>query len=108
MMIGMEGGVFIGTDDGVLWLDGAKPGDWSIKTTSGKPPIRRCWAKLSGDDTDLQQTGRELCVWLSETGFVVGTEDGNIIPVQANRLRIPLASSGSLAVNARRATAVLS
>ena len=108
MMIGMQGGVFVGSADGVGFLRGQSPKEWTLATTSGMPPVKRCALVMNGDDLDnnFGQSGKQVALWLAENGFVLGTEDGSVIPAQANRLRIPLALSGSLAVNARRATAV--
>jgi len=109
MVAGVEGGIFVGAADGVYFLRGTDPRTWRIDKTSGLPPVKRCVATINGDDTDVNfgQTGKEGALWLSANGFVIGTNDGNIIPMQANRLRIPLALSGSLAILNRRATAVI-
>jgi hypothetical protein len=110
MVAGMEGGVFIGSSVGVEFLSGTKPSDWNKVSTSGKAPCKRTVRIMRGDDLsgDLGQGGKQVAVWLASNGFVLGTEQGSIITPQANRLRIPLAASGSLVVHDRRATAVTS
>lgn len=110
MIAGMEGGLFVGTSDGVSFFNGTKPKDWNRTITSATAPCKRTLTIMKGDDldSDYGQAGKQVAVWLSESGFVLGTEQGAIITPQANRLRIPLALSGSLVISGRRATAVTS
>ena len=110
MIAAVEGGVFVGSAEGVVFLRGEQPKTWTLVGTSGRPPVKRCSAVLEGEDVDneLGQSGHQIAVWLADNGFVLGTEGGALSAPQANRLRIPLALSGSLAIHARRATAVTS
>jgi hypothetical protein len=36
-----------------------------------------------------------VAVWLCTSGYAVGTADGNVIEVNADVIRVPLATSGS-------------
>lgn len=110
MVAGVRDGVFVGSSSGVGFLRGDKPKEWVLINTSGHAPVKRCVKMLDGEDIDPQLNlgGQQCALWLADNGFVIGTPTGQIIAPQANRLRIPLALSGSLAINDRRATAVLS
>lgn len=110
MLAGVGGGVFVGSAGGVKFLRGQQPKTWELVDTSGHPPVSRCSTEIDGEslDNDFQQGGQNSALWLADNGFVLGTESGSLIVPQANRLRIPLALSGSLVVHDRRATAVTS
>ncbi len=107
-MAGVEGGVFVLTKGGVVFLAGADPHAWTVVRTGGGRPIPGTAGMLPASML-LPEAGipaGELAVWLAETGYVLGMPDGRILEPQATRLRLPLADRGSLAVQDRRVTAI--
>lgn len=109
LVAGVQGGIYVGTRRGVVFLRGAKPGDWSQEAKTTEPPIPGGRAVINGDllPASYQQTGRQLVAWLGPSGFVLGTDDGQLLEPQADRLAVEAASAGSLAAHGRRITATL-
>ena len=48
-----------------------------------------------------------MAVWLAPNGFVMGTEDGQVIELQANRVDRIAHSAGAICLQNRRVTAVV-
>jgi len=109
MIAGVDSGVYVGTDDGVVFLRGAKPSEWVQESTGGLPPIPGQAIEIIGGDLDpqRQQAGNNLVAWLAPNGFVLGTNDGDLIEPQADRLRLPQRARASLVMLNRRLTAAV-
>lgn len=109
LVIGVPGGVYVGTRNGVFFLQGPRPGEWRVDQKSSLPPVAGCRAVVDGDQlaSDLQLAGRTIGVWLCASGFVLGTDDGTVIEPQAERLSLTPSFSGAMAAHARRFTATL-
>lgn len=102
---GVEGGVFIGQPNGVAFLAGARPDDWVVRQVSAVAPVPGSSAYVDAYqiDADMQITGK-VAVWLSTSGYAVGTADGAVIYPQGKRINIPAVTSGQTCVLDRRAT----
>lgn len=90
VMVGVEGGVYVGTSDGAIFLDGATPSEWKQVQKSARRVVRgsslRVRADLLGGDSPGD---RWVAVWLAENGFVMGGPDGQLVEQQAKRIRLP-------------------
>lgn len=90
IMVALEGGVFVGTSDGVVFLDGATPNEWKQVRKSARRVLRGSDLRVRADLLGGEEPGdRWVAVWLAENGFVVGTPDGRLIEQQAKRIRLP-------------------
>lgn len=100
----VEGGIFVGQRDTVLFLDGNRPGDWQVRHTGAMAPIRRTSALIPGDhfDPSLQLNPGDHAVWLAINGYVLGTPTGQVVEPQSRRIRVPFSASGRTAVFNRR------
>lgn len=107
----VDGGVFVGTADGVVFLAGESPATWNLHRTGGKPPFEG--SSLSIDAAELAPEagprGERIAIWLARNGFVIGTAQGGLIESQSNRIRLPLdqAVGAATLVRARRVTALV-
>jgi hypothetical protein len=103
----VEGGVFVGTNAGVVFYRGASPKEWSRTVTDGKPPIAFSGCSVPANELggDVGGGGTYVAMWLAENGFVMGTSDGALQQPQARRIRLT-AGNGALCVHQRKAVAV--
>ena len=90
IMVCVEGGVYVGTADGVVFLEGATPGEWKQVRKSARRALRGSDLLVRADLLGGEEpSDRWVAVWLAENGFVVGTPDGRLIEQQAKRIRLP-------------------
>lgn len=91
VMLPVESGVFVGTSEGVVFLDGPTPAEWKQVRKSTYRPVRGSGLLVNGDLLGGEPGDRKAksAVWLAENGFVVGAPDGQLIEHQAKRIRLP-------------------
>lgn len=90
IMVAVEGGVYVGTSDGVVFLDGQTPSEWKQVRKSARRALRGSDLLVRADLLGGEESSdRWVAVWLAENGFVVGTPDGRLIEQQAKRIRLP-------------------
>ena len=111
MLEPVDGGVFVGTRDGVYFLAGSTPKEWALKNTGGKIPIPMASTGISTGELNPEMTANvgngQGAVWLAENGFVVGLPSGNIIELQRTRIRGLSGDAGGIAVFNRRVRATV-
>jgi len=109
MLVGLEGGVYVGTRQGIFFLRGTRPGDWTQERKGALPPVRGQPVVIDGNQLppNYQQAGRRVAVWVAANGFVLGCDDGSIIEPQGDRVRTPAAINSSICALSRRVTATL-
>ncbi len=109
-MVGVvPGGVYVGTRQGVVFLRGRQPKEWTQEPKSALAPVPGAQLTLDGSELSkaMQLDGQKVAVWLTEQGFMVGTEDGQVLAPHADRWRIDGASAGRMVAHSRRITATL-
>lgn len=86
---GVEGGIWVGQVDHVVFLAGTKPDDFSVVRKNAKPPIPNSAIFLSSNavSAELSQMGAGACAWLANNGFVIGTADGQMMELHAGRIK---------------------
>lgn len=91
----VEGGLWVGQVDHVVFLRGADLKDLVMdKKASGRPiPFSSAVLKSSVLDLDISQ-GVETAIWLSDKGYVLGTAAGQLLEVQADHLNNLSATRG--------------
>ena len=102
---GVEGGVFVGQPGGVIFLSGGRPDEWVLRQVSAVAPVPGSSAYIDAYqiDSDMQLNGK-VAVWLSASGYAVGTADGAVIYPQGKRINVPAVTAGQTCVLDRRAT----
>lgn len=106
MLVAVEGGVFVGQPDGVLFLSGDGPSKWRMIQQGTHAPIAGAYGTVNGSDLtgEYQLGGQRCAIWLTGAGYAIGAPQGGVIEAQSDRITIPAASEGSLLVDARRVT----
>jgi hypothetical protein len=105
----VEGGVFVGTQDGVVFLSGETPEAWTQRRTGGKPPVDGTGIRISASQLGGERDygGAYVAMWLAQNGFVIGTTDGSLVEPQSKRISLPdsqvTAGVGAMVVHERRA-----
>lgn len=105
----VEGGIFVGTRAGVIFYRGNTPGEWSRVRLGAAPPVQGTdrAVDLSVIDPKFQLgTTGEAAMWLSQTGFVIGLPDGQVVQPQSRRIRLE-AQRGQLAIVGRQAVSMV-
>lgn len=106
MIVAVEGGVFIGQPDGVLFLSGDGPKQWRMIRQGTHAPIAGAYGSINGSDLtgEYQLGGQQCAIWLTRAGYAIGAPQGGVIEAQSDRIEIPAAREGSLLIDAQRVT----
>jgi hypothetical protein len=105
LFLPVEGGIFVGTKDGIFFLSGSGPKEFSVRKTGGKAPISGTGIRFPASNLK-DGTGEYVAAWLASNGFVVGHSDGGITEPQSKRIALS-GNVGSAATYAGRLTAVV-
>lgn len=89
LMQPVDGGVYVGTREGVIFLSGSTPKDWSIKKTDGLPAVEGTGITSLASLFGVEAGDGKVALWLAGNGFVIGTPEGRLIEAQAKRIRLP-------------------
>ena len=83
----VEGGLWVGQVDHVLFLVGTTLAELAVQRKASKPPVPGTAIALSAQDSgELSAGGRAVVAWLAGNGFVLGTADGSLVETQAKRI----------------------
>lgn len=83
----VDGGIFVGQVDHVVFLAGQEPKGLVLQRRATKAPVPGSAVALDAQAArQFGEGGRAAVVWLANNGFVLGTADGSIIQPQANRM----------------------
>lgn len=109
MMECVESGIFVGTEAGIVFLQGSKPDELTVIHTGGKAPYPGSGLTFHSSNLggDLGRSGQTVAAWLAPNGYVVGTASGQITELQSERIAIPIqvdAGQGRTFLNDRRLT----
>ena len=105
----VEGGIYVGTRFGVAFYSGSTPGEWTRTQLAPYPPVPGSDALIPGGQLDAGlELGAttDLALWLSPSGYVLGTADGQLIAPQERRISLS-ATHGSTVVIDRRAVTLV-
>jgi hypothetical protein len=104
----VEGGVFVGTQEGVFFLAGQTPDAWELRRTGGEPVVEGSGLKIATSQLggERDHGGAYAALWLARNGFVIGTADGSLVEPQSKRISLPesqvAAGVGASVVHERR------
>ena len=100
----VQGGIYVGDDRGVWFLDGGDPTKFVLKRTSGCLAVRGSSAIVPSEhfDPKVVQTNLPVAVWLSTSGYAVGTASGEVIELNYDTIRVSPGLVGSTAFSIRQ------
>lgn len=96
MLVEMIDGIFIGTDDEVVYVSGGDPmlGDLTMKQAHQYGAVKGTCVKVENENLGLDGTGYGI-VFLSHNGINIGDNSGNVVNVTTNIVAIPRCSTGT-------------
>lgn len=99
MVEAVEDGVFVGTRDGVFFLSGDNPRDFTQSFASANVPVRGASTMLSSarlpDELAAKATDAPNAVWLGCDGYSIGLASGIVHDVQSDRITLPDYEAGA-------------
>lgn len=107
LLEGVDGGLFVGSREGVFFFRGQRPGEFTRTVTSASAPIPNSAAlipaSLLADELRRNDTPSSwVATWLTQRGYALGFSDGHIIEAQAKRILLPSATAGQTVLYGRR------
>ena len=92
----VEGGLWVGQTDHVIFIAGTQPDDMSISIKSAQPPVPNSAIQIPSNDIgEASEGGSLVTVWLASNGYVAGSSGGQIIEYQAGRISNINAQTGT-------------
>jgi hypothetical protein len=89
----VEGGIFVGMADRVMFLRGADPTEMRVEVASERGAQAHTGGRIPADALPGEVVAGQQphAVWLSDIGLMVGRPDGQVIPAQSARIRLDAA-----------------
>jgi len=85
----VDGGIYVGQTNGVLFISGADPKSMQVQRTESATPIARSSMIIKSTSLyPMEGVSGELACWLSEKGYVLGMAGGQILSMQQSRIRL--------------------
>lgn len=107
----VDGGLFVGTAAGIVFLQGSRPGDMQLKQTGALAPFEGSGQTVPASvfGGDIGKSGQMAAIWLSSNGFVIGTASGQVVEAQSERIAIEPngATTARTFVHDRRVTSII-
>lgn len=92
----VEGGLWVGQSDHVIFIQGTNPDDMTIFIKSAQAPVPNSAIQIPSNDIgEAAEGGSLVTVWLASNGYVAGSSAGQIIEYQAGRISNISAQSGT-------------
>ena len=92
----VEGGLWVGQSDHVIFIQGTSPDDMNISIKSAQTPVPNSAIQIPSNDIgEAAEGGSLVTVWLASNGYVAGSSSGQIIEYQAGRISNISAQSGT-------------
>ncbi len=83
----VDGGLWVGQVDHVLFIEGSNPDDMSMIIKSAQAPVPNSAIQTDSNDIgEAAEGGSLVTVWLARNGYVAGNSMGQIIEYQAGRI----------------------
>jgi len=99
----VNGGLWVGQVDHVIFIQGSQLDDMSISIKSSAAPIPDSAIQIgSAEIGEIAESGDQATVWLSANGYVAGNGVGQLVEYQASRISNVTAKSGTTVRLARR------
>lgn len=96
----VEGGIWVGQVDHVVFLSGVTPSDMRVEIRAAKPPIPGSHLTIKSElvGGNIAPDGSPVAAWLSENGYALGTSAGNLIELNGDTLSGIYGQSGQSVV----------
>lgn len=106
----VDGGIYVGQPDGVLFIDGQDIKQVRLVTTGASAPLRGSAVVVDGGDMSIDNvdSSKKYAVWFCERGYAIGKPDGGVVEPQSSRIRIPVGQRGATALHERRVLSLVS
>lgn len=106
----VDGGIWVGQVTHVVFLTGNKPQDMTFQAKTTHAPLADSAIEIDNNDigSDISQGGNSTALWLAENGYVVGTSSGQVIELQAGKLKGITAKYARSVRLGRRITTIVS
>jgi hypothetical protein len=99
MVESVDGGVFIGDNNGVHFYVGDDPTVWEQKAASGDKVVFGTSVQVSGSFFGEDFVEHDsVAVWLTSSGYQVGLPTGQVVRLNSSQVKTPAYSQGSSAV----------
>lgn len=99
----VDGGLWVGQVDHVVFIQGTQPDDMNITIKSALAPVPDSAIQVTGDDVgEVAEGGGDVTVWLASNGYVAGNALGQVFEYQAGRINNINAHTGTTVKLARR------
>lgn len=99
----VDGGLWVGQVDHVLFIQGTQPDDMSITVKSALAPVPDSAIQINADEVgEVAEGGGDVTIWLASNGYVAGNNLGQIVEYQSGRINGITAHTGTTVKLARR------
>lgn len=103
MIAPVTGGVWVGTDSQILWLDGAATEKWTYREAADYGVIPGCLACADSDTIgDGRGAGERIALFASKRGFCAGDARGSLSNLTESRYAYPAMDRGAGIVRRHR------
>lgn len=102
MLAALDGGVYVGTRDAVVWLDGDAPETWSMRPRMNYGVIQRAFARCSRDMVLDSGGAKPVVVFASTRGICLGEDGGQVSNLTQDRFSYPIQERGAAVVRRHR------
>ncbi|RMX08488.1 hypothetical protein D8I35_05265 [Corticibacter populi] len=106
-VVAVEGGLWVGQVDHVLFLSGSQPDDLQVLRRGAKAPVYGSAILLDAELLGEVAGGSQAALWLAENGYVIGTADGQVVEIHRKSIAGIRASAGASTVWGERILTVL-
>ncbi|THJ36159.1 hypothetical protein E8K88_02525 [Lampropedia aestuarii] len=103
----VEGGIWVGQVDHIVFLSGTQPDDLVVRRLAGQPPIQGSATLVPAEQLGELAGGNAAALWLSANGYVVGTSEGEIVELHRTVLTGIAATAGATVLVGERLLTVL-
>lgn len=87
MFLPVESGIFVGTREGVFFVAGSGPKEFTVRKTGAGAPVSGSGRRLRLSLTTTE-SGEYAALWLGPNGYVMGMPDGSIKEIQKERIQL--------------------
>ena len=93
----VAGGIFVGDERGVWFLEGGDPTKFVLKRVSGCRAVPGTSLIVPNEHFNPKVVNTQLpvAVWLCTSGYAVGTSEGSVIELNADKVRVPISETGA-------------
>ena len=98
----VEGGIWVGQVNHVVFLSGQDVANLTTMQTSGKPPVPESAILLGANEVGELSGGLPVAAWLAENGWVMGTANGQLVETQAGVISGIMEQTGQSVLFGRR------